>query len=68
MIMTAFVYQVERTMMFILNDSCRFHDEELRRQTEEKQQLDEMKRDVFNLPDRIEYGSLIVVFDRYSTK
>ncbi|CAM4857478.1 unnamed protein product [Rotaria socialis] len=32
-----------------------FHDERRRRQNEQQQELDELKREVFNLPDDIEY-------------
>lgn len=36
--------------------SSRFRDEHKRRETEEKQALDELKREVFNLPDTVDYG------------
>lgn len=31
-----------------------FHDEQKRRQTEEQRELDEIKQEVFNLPDNIQ--------------
>ncbi|CAF0808765.1 unnamed protein product [Rotaria sordida] len=49
------------TSMSFSNDSSinpitiSFHDERKRRQNERQQQLDELKREVFNLPDNIEY-------------
>ncbi|UJR28315.1 hypothetical protein I4U23_009559 [Adineta vaga] len=35
-----------------------FHDERKRRQNEQQQELDELKREVFNLPDNVEYDNI----------
>jgi hypothetical protein len=39
-----------------LNIIFRFRDQRKRRQNEQQEELDELKRDVFNLPDDIKYG------------
>ena len=37
-----------------------FHDEQKRRQTEEEQELEEIKQEVFNLPDNINNSGLFL--------
>jgi len=39
-----------------------FHDKRKRRQNEEQQELDELRQEVFNLPDNIERGVFYLLF------
>lgn len=53
----AILYEIlQEKYSFDWNALSRFHDERKRRENEQEQELDELKREVFNLPDDVEYG------------
>jgi len=50
------LYEFEVFLDNKLNIIFRLREERKRRQNEQQHELDELKRDVFNLPDDIKYG------------
>ena len=54
---TLLYVNIDHCVLFNMNCCFRFRDERKRRQNEQQQELDELKREVFNLPDNIDYGS-----------